>query len=178
MEWNLPDIITACKKQDKHAQMALFRLYHEKFLGICMRYLYRKEIAEEVLMDSFMTIFQKIDQYQTDSFEGWMKTIVIHKAIDYYRKHKKDPVLSEIDTQALKISAQKPHQKLEAEDLMKLLEHLPMGYRLVFNMYAIEGYQHKEIATKLDISESTSKTQYLKARKKLQELMKKGGYDV
>lgn len=178
MEWNLSDIISACKKQDKQAQMALFRLYHEKFLGICLRYLYKKEVAEEVLMDSFMTIFEKIDQYKADSFEGWMKTIVIHKAIDYYRKHKKDPVFTEIDTQINRIPSQKPNQKLEAEDLMKLLDHLPLGYRLVFNMYAIEGYQHKEIAEKLHISVSTSKTQYLKARKKLQEMMKKGGYNV
>jgi len=178
MEWNLPELISACKRQDKQAQMALFRLYHEKFLGICLRYLYKKEIAEEVLMDSFMTIFQKIDQYKSDSFEGWMKTIVIHKAIDYYRKHKKDPILTELDNQSYKISFQRPNQKLETEDLKNLLDQLPMGYRLVFNMYAIEGYQHKEIAKKLKISVSTSKTQYLKARKKLQEMMKKGGYDV
>jgi RNA polymerase sigma-70 factor (ECF subfamily) len=178
MEWNLSELITACKKNDKQAQMALFRLYHEKFLGICLRYLYQKEIAEEVLMDSFMTIFQKIDQYKSDSFEGWMKTIVIHKAIDYYRKHKKDPILTEIENHSNKVSVQKPNQKLEAEDLMKLLEKLPLGYRMVFNMYAIEGYRHKEIADKLGISVNTSKTQYLKARKKLQELMKTGGYDV
>lgn len=178
MEWNLSDIIIACKQQDKQAQMALFRLYYEKFLGICLRYLYKKEIAEEVLMDSFMTIFQKIDQYETDSFEGWMKTIVIHKAIDYYRKHKKDPILTEIDAKSDRVSFQKPNEQLEADDLMKLLDQLPLGYRMVFNMYAIEGYQHKEIAEKLRISVNTSKTQYLKARKKLQEMIKEGGYDV
>jgi RNA polymerase sigma factor (sigma-70 family) len=178
MEWNLSELILGCKKKDKHAQMALFHLYHEKFLGICLRYLYKKEVAEEVLMDAFMKIFQKTDLYKEGSFEGWMKTIVIHKAIDYYRQHKNDPVFTEIDTQANRISAHKPNQKLEAEDLMKLLDQLPMGYRLVFNMYAIEGFRHKEIANKLNISVSTSKTQYLKARKKLQVLMKKGGYDV
>ncbi len=91
MEWNLLGITSACKKQDKQAQMALFRYYHEKFYGICLRNLYIEEVAEVVLMDSFMKIFQKIDLYKEGSFEGWMKTIVIHQSIDYYRKHKNDP---------------------------------------------------------------------------------------
>ncbi len=178
MDWTLPDIIKACKNQDKQAQFALFRIYHERFLGICIRYLYRKEIAEEVLMDAFMTIFQKIDLYQTDSFEGWMKTIVIHKSIDYYRKHKDDPIFTEINHRSLNQAITKPNHKLHAEELMKYLDQLPLGYRVVFNMFAIEGYQHKEIAEKLGITESTSKTQYAKARKKLQDMLKEGGYDV
>jgi len=176
MEWNLSEIIKACKLQDKQAQMALFQHYHEQFYGICLRYLYRSEIAEEVLMDAFMTIFQKINQYQKNSFEGWMRTIVIHKSIDYYRSHKSDPIFTEIESYSKKIPFKNPIQHLEAEELMNTLNQLPIGYRMVFNMYAIEGYQHKEIAEKLGISVSTSKTQYLKARKKLQEILKKGGY--
>ena len=176
MEWNLLDIISACKKQDQQAQMALFRYYHEKFYGICLRYLYNTEIAEEVVMDAFMKIFQKIDQYRDGSFEGWMKTIVIHQSIDYYRKHKNDPFFSEIDYELKKTPAPKASQLMEAQELMQMLSMLPTGYRMVFNMYAIEGYQHKEIAKKLGITESTSKTQYLKARKKLQQLLEEGGY--
>jgi RNA polymerase sigma-70 factor (ECF subfamily) len=177
MEWNLSDIISACKKQDKQAQMALFRYYHEKFYGICLRYLHKEEVAEEVLMDAFMKIFQKIDLYKDGSFEGWMKTIVIHQSIDYYRKHKSDPFFAEVDYELKKTPSNKTSESMEAEELMQMLNHLPAGYRMVFNMYAIEGYQHKEIAEKLGISISTSKTQYLKARKKLQEMLKEGGYD-
>lgn len=176
MEWNLSDIISACKKQDKQAQMALFHYYHEKFYGICLRYSGNEEVAEEVLMDAFMKIFQKIDQYKDGSFVGWMKTIVIHQSIDYYRKHKNDPFYTEIEYELKKTPSNNTSQSLEAEELMQMLNQLPTGYRMVFNMYAIEGYQHKEIAEKLGISVSTSKTQYLKARKKLQQLLEKGGY--
>ena len=176
MEWNQENVIIACKKQDKQAQMAVFSRYHEKFLGICIRYLYNKEIAEEVVMDAFMLIFQKIDKYNKDSFEGWMKTIVIHKAIDYYRSHKNDPKFSDYETSEWKTAAKSPQHHLEAQDLIKMLDFLPQGYRMVFNMYAIEGYKHHEIAEKMGISVSTSKTQYLKARLRLQEILKKGGY--
>lgn len=176
MEWNESEIISACKKQDKQAQMALFQKFHEKFLGICMRYLYKKEIAEEVLMDSFMRIFQKIDQYKTGSFEGWMKTIVIHKSIDYYRSHKNDPLFSDFEKESWRMPEKSNSNHLETEELLQMLNALPHGYRVVFNLYAIEGYKHQEIAKKLGVSESTSKTQYHKARMKLQEALKRGGY--
>lgn len=177
MEWNESEIISACKKQDKQAQMALFQKFHEKFLGICIRYLYRKHIAEEVLMDSFMRIFQKIDQYKAGSFEGWMKTIVIHKSIDYYRKHKKDPIFSDLEKASYWYPEKPMGNHLEAEELLQMLSSLPHGYRMVFNLYAIEGYKHREIAEKLEISENTSKSQYHKARMSLQDKLRKGGYD-
>ena len=176
MEWNESEIISACQKQDKQAQMALFQKFHEKFLGICIRYLYDQQTAEEVLMDAFMRIFEKIEQYQKGSFEGWMKTIVIHKSIDYYRKHKKDPLISDFEKESYWISEKSNGHHLEAEELLQMLNTLPTGYRMVFNLFAIEGYKHQEIAKKLGISESTSKSQYHKARMKLQEELKKGGY--
>jgi len=128
-------------------------------------------------MDSFMRIFQKIDQYQAGSFEGWMKTIVIHKSIDYYRKHKKDPIFSDLEKESYKYPEKSTGHHLEAEELLQMLSRLPHGYRMVFNLYAIEGYKHQEIADKLNISESTSKSQYHKARMRLQEELLKGGYD-
>lgn len=176
MEWNQEDMIKACKEQDKQAQMAMFRRYHKKLLGVCLRYLYNKEIAEEVLMDSFIVIFKKIDKYTDGSFEAWLKTIVIHKSIDYYRSHKNDPVFAEIEKNEWRTIKKTPQHGLEAQDLMRMLDYLPHGYRLVFNLYAIEGFKHKEIADKLGISVNTSKTQYHKARLRLQEILKKGGY--
>ncbi|NOR87230.1 MAG: sigma-70 family RNA polymerase sigma factor [Bacteroidales bacterium] len=176
MEWNEKDIIEACKKQNKQAQMALLHKYQNKFLGICLRYVDNQHIAEEILMDAFMAIFQKIKLYQENSFEGWMKTIVIHKSIDYYRKHKNDPIITNIETAEWRAPKKQQENSLETEDLLALLISLPTGYRVVFNLYAIEGYSHKEIAQRLGVSVSTSKTQLHKAKLKLQELITKGGY--
>ncbi|OYT16398.1 MAG: RNA polymerase subunit sigma-70 [Bacteroidetes bacterium 4572_77] len=177
MEWKEQRIIKSCQKQDKKAQKLLLQKYKNKFLGICLRYVNHQEIAEEILMDSFMTIFQKINTYKKNSFEGWMKTIVIHKAIDYYRKHKNDPIITNIDAEQWQ--APKKHQEntLETQDLLSLLNTLPTGYRMVFNLYAIEGFSHKEIAAQLNISTSTSKSQLHKAKLKLQESLLKGGYN-
>ena len=169
-------MIEACQKQCKDAQKALLHKYQNKFLGICLRYVDNQEIAEEILMDSFMTIFQKIKLYKENSFEGWMKTIVIHKAIDYYRKHKNDPIISDIETEEWRSPKKHQNNNLEVQDLLQLLKTLPLGYRLVFNLFAIEGFGHKEIAVKLDISENTSKSQYRKAKMKLQEILVKEGY--
>ena len=177
MEWTEIELIESCKKHDEQGQMALFHKYKKKFLTICLRYVYDKRIAEELLMDSFITIYQKIDLYKEKSFEGWMKTIVIHKAIDYYRKHKKDPVFTNVEEKSYEIAIKTTENNLEAEELMRILTHLPSGYRMVFNMHAIEGYTHSEIAKKLSISVNTSKTQLHKAKRKLQEMLEKGGYN-
>jgi len=176
MEWNQAKIIEACRKKDKKAQKALFHRYKKQLLGLCMRYVNSREIAEEVLMDAFITVFKKIHTCNIETFEPWLKSIVVHKAIDYYRSHKNDPVFDEIEYVIDKKIETQSAQNLEANELIKMLQHLPIGYRMVFNMYAIEGFQHKEIAKKLNISENTSKSQYRKAKAKLQEILQKGGY--
>jgi len=176
MEWNEQSIIKACQKQSKEAQKCLLDKYKNKFLGICLRYIDNQEAAEEILMDSFMTIFQKIKDYKDKSFEGWMKTIVIHKAIDYYRKHKNDPIVSNIESEEWRAPQKHQNNSLATQDLLNMLATLPTGYKMVFNLFAIEGYSHKEIAEQLGVSVNTSKTQYHKAKLKLQELLKKGGY--
>ncbi len=176
MEWNEQRIINACQKQNKEAQKALLQKYRRKFLGICMRYVEDREAAEEILMDAFMAIFQKIKSYKDNTFEAWMKAIVVHKAIDYFRKHKNDPIPTDIEKEQWRVPKRHQNNNLETQDLLFMLATLPKGYRIVFNLFAIEGYSHKEIAKKLNISESTSKTQFFMARKKLQELLLKGGY--
>ena len=127
-------------------------------------------------MDAFLDIFKSIKKYKEKSFESWMKSIAVHKAIDYFRKHKNDPVFSESAFMLEKQSSHTPYSKLETDELLKLLHCLPAGYKMVFNLHIIEGYQHHEIAKKLGISKSTSKTQLMRAKQRLQELMKKGGY--
>lgn len=176
MEWNQAKIIEACRKKDKKAQKALFHHYKKQLLGLCLRYVNSREIAEEVLMDSFIAVFRKIHTCNTDTFEPWLKSIVVHKAIDYYRCHQNDPIFDEMEYILDKKAETQPAQNLEADELIKMLQHLPAGYRMVFNMYAIEGFQHKEIAEKLGISENTSKSQLRKAKARLQEILEKGGY--
>lgn len=177
MEWNQAEIIEACKKQDEQAQMALFHRYRRQFHGLVLRYVNHREVAEEVLMDAFIIIFSKIKAYKDQSFESWMKSIVVHKSIDYYRKHKNDPVFSNIECEESLQISQNGSSKIETEDLLKMLHFLPAGYRMVFNLHAIEGFQHKEIAKQLGISVNTSKTQLHKAKQKLQLLLEKGGYN-
>jgi len=176
MEWNQAKIIEACRKKDKKAQKALFHHYKKQLLGLCLRYVNSREIAEEVLMDSFIAVFRKIHTCNTDTFEPWLKSIVVHKAIDYYRRHQNDPVFDEMEYVLDKKAETQPAQNLEADELVRMLQHLPAGYRMVFNLYALEGFQHKEIAKQLGISENTSKSQYRKAKARLQEILEKGGY--
>lgn len=176
MEWNQQQIIDACMRQEEQAQMALFQKYKGQFFTLCMRYVSKREIAEEVMMDAFIDIFKSIKNYKEKSFESWMKSIVVHKAIDYFRKHKNDPIFTESEFLLDKQSQQTPVSKVETDDLLQLLHCLPVGYKMVFNLFVIEGYQHHEIAKQLGISVSTSKTQLLKAKQKLQELLEKGGY--
>ncbi len=177
MEWNQSEIIEACKKQDEQAQMALFHRYRRQFHGLVLRYVNHKEVAEEVLMDAFIIIFSRIKVYKDQSFESWMKSIVVHKSIDYYRKHKNDPIFTDIDSEESLGSTNNGTSKIETEDLLKMLHFLPAGYRMVFNLHTIEGYQHKEIAKQLGISVNTSKTQLHKAKLKLQGILEKGGYN-
>lgn len=176
MEWNEAEIIKACKNQDQQAQMALFHRYRKQFHGLCRRYVNNMEVAEEVLMDAFVVIFKTIKSHTGKSFESWMRSIVIHKAIDYYRKHKNDPVFYEIETALIKRPGSTQNNNVETDDLLKMLHTLPPGYRMVFNLHSIEGYRHKEIAERLGVSINTSKTQLFKAKQKLQAMLEKGGY--
>lgn len=176
MEWNLADIVKSCKKQNAKAQLALFHHYKKQFLGLCFRYVNRQEVAEEILMDAFTIIFKTIKSQNGGSFESWMKSIVVHKAIDYYRKHKNDPVFDEIDYVMDKKVEEYQFEQLELNELVKLIQCLPAGYRMVFNLYSIEGFHHNEIAKKLGISVNTSKSQLHKAKLKLQKILMKGGY--
>jgi len=176
MEWNEAEIIEACKRQNQQAQIALFHKYRKQYHGLCRRYVNNIEVAEEVLMDAFVVIFKTIKSHKGKSLETWMRSIVIHKAIDYYRKHKNDPVFYEIETELIKKPSEEQYNNVEADDLLKMLHTLPPGYRMVFNLYSIEGFQHNEIAEKLGVSVNTSKTQLFKAKQKLQAMLKKGGY--
>jgi RNA polymerase sigma-70 factor (ECF subfamily) len=165
------EIIEGCKKADKRAQQALFEKYSKRLLGICMRYCQSKDEAEDVLQDGLVKIFFNINQYKGEgSFEGWMKRIIVNTALNNYKSNLKRYYHSELEDVASEVvSDVNLNDIFEVKDLLKIIQNLPAGYRMVFNMYAIEGYNHKEIGELLNISEGTSKSQLSRARQLLQQ---------
>lgn len=162
------DLAKAIKQGNKAAQNEFYNKYSSRMLGICVRYISDKMQAEDVMIEGFMKVFDKIDQFGFNgSFEGWVKRIMVNEALMFLRSRK----MIEIDLEL--VSDQSFHfaadNSLESDDLMNIINQLPTGYRTVFNLYAIEGYSHAEIAEKLGISEGTSKSQLSRARMLLQE---------
>lgn len=166
------ELIKACKQQDRQAQRELYDRYSPLLFGICRRYVKVREDAEDVLLEAFFKIFSKIDQYTGQgSFEGWMRRITVNEALMFLRKTQL--LQTDVELNNLDISnAITVEDRLAAKDILKLLDHLPSGYRTVFNLYVVEGYKHREIADMLDISINTSKSQLIMAKKRLQELIK------
>ncbi len=163
-------IIKGCLKGERSAQRHLYDSYSGKFLAICMRYLKDREHAEDVMIESFMKIFEKLHQFQhKGSFEGWMKRIVVTQALMTLRSNRH--LMMEVNLEAEYEYSDQHYEltHLEAAELMELVQGLPVGYRTVFNLYAIEGYAHQEIADLLGITESTSKSQLNRARTALKE---------
>jgi len=159
-------LIDGCIKGSQKARKELFRLYNRKLLGICLRYASDKAEAEDMMLEGFMQIFSKIDTYShSGSFEGWMNKVMVYTAIDLYRKNKKELFHDNIDDH-LEIGSDDFNalNQLTAREIIELIQTLPRGYQMVFNLFAIEGYSHKEIAERLEITESTSKSQVRKAR--------------
>jgi len=169
------DIIRGCLKQNRIAQKALYERYSAVMYAICIRYTHQRQNALDVLQDGFVKVFSKITDFNhTGSFEGWMKRIFIHTAINYYHKVKN---LSEYFTDEETvpdsfIETTDAISKMAEKELLNLIASLPDGYRMVFNLYIIEGYDHDEISQMLGISASTSRSQLVKARKYLQARIK------
>lgn len=166
-------VIEGCIAGKRDAQSTLYRKYASVMMAICMRYAQSHDEAEDILSEAFMKIFSNIRSYRNEgSFEGWMKRIMINHALNYYRKNRKNPFIEDIDSISEKEIVQddlpsSEHAPVSAETLTSLVQNLPRGYRMVFNLYVFEEYSHKEISGMLRISENTSKTQLLKARKML-----------
>lgn len=159
-------LIEGCIKGKQKARRELFRRYRSMLLGICLRYSRDKSEAEDVLLEGFMQIYSKIGSFSYEgSFEGWMKKVMVHTAIDYFRKNRKENFHHNIDDYQEIVSDDIDSlNQLSAKEILTLIQAMPQGYRIVFNLFAIEGYSHKEIAEKFKINESTSKSQLRKAR--------------
>ena len=155
----------------REAQKELYDRFAPGMLALCQRYVRDRHFAEDVMIEGFVKVFRNLGTFQyRGSFEGWMRRIMVREAIDHLRKRQ----FTVFDETLMEATSYEPQvsDPYQLEALEQLIEELPEGYRLVFNLYAVEGYKHAEIAALLDISESTSKTQLFKARKQLQEQLK------
>jgi len=165
-------IIKNCKSGKLKHQEILYRNFYSYAMGISLRYAYTKTDASEILNDSFLKVFNNINKFKDElPFKPWLKKIIVNTAIDYYRKNARFRPMLEIDQTADEAFNVEMVDNLTYEDIKKLLDSLPEMYRLVFNLYEIEGYTHKEIAIKLKFDESTSRSYLTRAKKKLRILV-------
>ena len=166
------DLIKGCINLDSTAQKQLYEKYSAKMFGICLRYVKDYSEAEDVLVTAFMKVFDRLVQYKGQgSFEGWIRRVTINEALTFLRKNRNMYLEVEIEKVDKEPEFQKLENELEVEDLLNMVKRLPEGYRTVFNLYAIEGYTHREIAKKLEINVNTSKSQLSRARKLLQKYL-------
>ncbi len=167
-------LVKACQKADPKAQKRVYEKYAPKMLAICKRYLADELEAEDVMIEGFMKVFNKIDSFKLEgSFEGWIKRIMVNEALMLLRSKKKEGFSVDLDSAHYEIEPHFTPNSLEADELIKIIAGLPTGFRTVFNLYAIEGYSHAEIAKELNITEGTSKSQLSRARVILQNLVQK-----
>ena len=167
------DVLKACIAGNQASQELLYHYFAPKMFGICLRYAHDYPTAEDLLQDGFIKVFNKLHLFRYEgSFEGWLKRIFINTSIEHYRKSSSRQFFVELDQAHGKSFDSTVIDELAAEDLLKVIQKLPNGYRTVFNLYAIEGYNHKEIGALLKISEGTSKSQLARARAALQKKIK------
>ena len=169
-------LVKKCLEKDSAAQEYLFNLYSRKMMGVCLRYSRDEDEAKDVLQLGFIKVFEKLNLYkQEGSLEGWIRKVVINTALDNIRKNKKENNNIEIDKVDYQLSNEdlNGYEAMKVKDLLNVIQAMPVGFRTVFNLYAIEGYSHKEIADQLEISVNTSKSQYSRARVYLQNLLSK-----
>jgi RNA polymerase sigma factor (sigma-70 family) len=161
----IDSLLEGCKKCDRKAQESLYKTLASRMMGVCIRYAKDTNEAEDVLQMGFVKVFQKVSEFRGEgSFEGWIRRIMVNTAIESYRKNLRNLNVVDIDEVYDQPQSTFDMNGLELKDLLKLVQQLSNGYRLVFNMYVIEGYSHKEIAGQLGITEGASKSQLSRAR--------------
>lgn len=161
-------VIAKAIKNDREAQKQIFDTHAPKMLGVCRQYVKDNHHAEELMLSGFLKVYNNLHKFEAKgSFEGWIRRIMVNTCLSYLRK--KNPIQVTDEEYVYHNHATESLENTSVEDIQKLIDLLPEGYKMVFNLYAIEGYKHAEIAEELGITVSTSKSQLFKARKWLQE---------
>ncbi len=166
------EIIDQCKEGDQKAQFRLYKLYYKPMYSVCMRLINQADEAEDVMQEAFLNAFRNIDTYRGEvSFGAWLKRIVINRSLDHLKKKKLK--LEEINDKTAQIADYQMEMKeVNVEVIKNAIQQLPDGYRVVLSLFLIEGYDHEEISQILGITNSNSRTQFLRAKNKLRELLK------
>lgn len=170
-------LIAACKKQDTNAQRKLYETYAARMMGLCLRYCKDYDAAQDLLHDGFIKVFTQIKTYSgSGSFEGWMRRIFVNTVFEYFRQEKKRHfIISDSDGEEPEIEVLDENlnrffnDDITEEKLLEMIQEMPPGYRMVFNLYVFEDMPHKEIAKKLGIKENASRSQYSRAKSYLRQ---------
>jgi RNA polymerase sigma factor (sigma-70 family) len=172
-------LIEASRAGDKKAQYRLYSMYSKAMYNICTRMLNSREEAEDILQEAFSEAFYRLGSFRQEStFGAWLRRIVVNRCINALKKKKLDVVpLDDQGIQVLSSNIEPDTELYSPERILRALSKLPDGYRIVFSMYILDGYSHKEIAEMLNITESTSKTQYLRAKQRIKELLIKDDHE-
>jgi len=169
---NERNLIEAIINKERWAQKQLYESYYGSLMAICMRYSESEREAEDILHESFMKIFNNINKYKTGtSLKSWMSRIVVNTSIDHYRRRSRNKTVDLDGVYHLKTKEPSVLEKISAEEIISAMHQMTMMYRTIFNMFVVEGFSHKDIAKKLGISESTSRSNLVKARKKLKQIL-------
>ena len=180
------NLIKECRRGNLYAQKQLYDQFAEQMLGVCFRYTRQLEDAEDVLQDGFVKVFKNIHQFRQDGPLGaWIRKIMVNTALNYLKSHarySRELFVGDVAESLHPVSNDKPAEmlesKLSAMQIALLIQKLPVGYQTVFNLHALDGYAHADIAEMLGIRETTSRTQYFKARKVLMEWMEREGDSI
>ena len=166
-------MLQGCLDNLSSAQEALYNRFSPRMLGVCYRYARNREDAEDMLQEGFIKVYSQIHQYKgSGALEGWIRKIVVHTCINILKKNKKfSDSVDLVHASSIQLSDNNIPSILQAKQVVECIRLLPIGYRTVLNLYAIEGFSHKEISTILEIEESTSRSQYTRARALLEEIL-------
>jgi RNA polymerase sigma factor (sigma-70 family) len=168
-------MLNGCLENNAAAQEALYARFSPKMLGVCYRFAKNREDAEDMLQEGFIKVFSQIHQYRNEgAIEGWIRRIMVHTCINMLKKNKKFSDSVDITyARGIGIREENIPSIMQAKQVVECIRVLPVGYRTVLNLYAIEGYSHKEIGSMLDIEESTSRSQYTRAKAMLEDILVK-----
>ena len=166
-------VIEECRKGNPKAQKSLYEYFAPRMMGVCIRYAGNRDAAGDLLQDGFVKVFTRLNEYMAvGSFEGWMRKIFINCALEKIRRSKVFPLTFPTEETEQETSFPNALEEISAQEMLDLIHRLPPGYQTIFNLFAIEGFSHKEIGAMLRITEGTSRSQYARARYTLQQMIK------